>query len=182
MACPYCLDKKYYNANGWHRHMKEKHNHNKVPWYSGEIHALPSSATEPPLLHPPLCKALFHLLVLSQSQRFQRTPYHIQRHYKMTMMHSWMRSPLILPNLNLRPLLLRKLNINWSNCLMTPETMSILFIRLTTLPLPLLFLISEDLMPLTMHNMSPRQLQFQLSQNTLNLIHQKVQCSVKATK
>ena len=44
MACPYCSDKKYYNADGWHRHMKEKHN--KVLWYSGEVHALPVSATK----------------------------------------------------------------------------------------------------------------------------------------
>ena len=44
MACPYCLDKKYYNADGWHRHMREKHN--KVPWYSGEVRTPPVSATE----------------------------------------------------------------------------------------------------------------------------------------
>ena len=44
MACPYCPDKKYYNADGWHRHMREKHN--KAPWYSGEVHAPPTSATE----------------------------------------------------------------------------------------------------------------------------------------
>ena len=44
VACPYCSDKKYYNADGWHRHLKEKHN--KVPWYSGEVRAPPASATE----------------------------------------------------------------------------------------------------------------------------------------
>ena len=44
MACPYCLDKKYYNTDGWHRHMREKHN--KVPWYSGEVRTPPVSATE----------------------------------------------------------------------------------------------------------------------------------------
>ena len=44
VACPYCSDKKYYNANGWHHHMREKHN--KAPWYSGEVHAPPASATE----------------------------------------------------------------------------------------------------------------------------------------
>ena len=44
MACPYCSDKKYYNADCWHRHMKEKHN--KVPWYSGEVRAPPASTTE----------------------------------------------------------------------------------------------------------------------------------------
>ena len=35
VSCPYCPDKKYYNADGWHRHMREKHN--KAPWYSGEL-------------------------------------------------------------------------------------------------------------------------------------------------
>ena len=44
MACPYCPDKKYYNTDGWRRHMREKHN--KAPWYSGEVRALPASATE----------------------------------------------------------------------------------------------------------------------------------------
>ena len=35
VSCPYCPDWKYYNADGWRRHMKDKHN--KVPWYSGEL-------------------------------------------------------------------------------------------------------------------------------------------------
>ena len=35
VSCPYCPDKKYYNADGWRRHMREKHN--KAPWYSGEV-------------------------------------------------------------------------------------------------------------------------------------------------
>ena len=35
VSCPYCPDRKYYNADGWRRHMKDKHN--KVPWYSGEL-------------------------------------------------------------------------------------------------------------------------------------------------
>ena len=35
VSCPYCPDKKYYNADGWRRHMREKHN--KAPWYSGEL-------------------------------------------------------------------------------------------------------------------------------------------------
>ena len=35
VSCPYCPDRKYYNADGWRRHMKDKHN--KVPWYSAEL-------------------------------------------------------------------------------------------------------------------------------------------------
>ena len=35
VSCPYCSDRKYYNADSWRRHMKDKHN--KVPWYSGEL-------------------------------------------------------------------------------------------------------------------------------------------------
>ena len=35
VSCPYCPDRKYYNTDGWRRHMKDKHN--KVPWYSGEL-------------------------------------------------------------------------------------------------------------------------------------------------
>ena len=35
VSCPYCPDKKYYNADGWRRHMREKHN--KAPWYSGKL-------------------------------------------------------------------------------------------------------------------------------------------------
>ena len=35
VSCPYCPDRKYYNADGWCRHMKDKHK--KVPWYSGEL-------------------------------------------------------------------------------------------------------------------------------------------------
>ena len=60
--------------------------------------------------------------------------------------------------------------------------MSILFIKLTTLLLPLLSPVSEGLMPLMMRNMLLRQLRFQPSQNPLNLIHQKVQCSINAAK
>ena len=41
VTCPYCPDKKYYNADGWRRHMREKHN--KAPWYSGELQAPPES-------------------------------------------------------------------------------------------------------------------------------------------
>ena len=52
MTCPYCSDKKYYNADGWCRHMKEKHN--KVPWYSGEVRAPPDSATEATLASSPI--------------------------------------------------------------------------------------------------------------------------------
>ena len=42
VSCPYCADKKYYNADGWHRHMCEKHNN--VPWYSDQIQAPPALA------------------------------------------------------------------------------------------------------------------------------------------
>ena len=44
VSCPYCPDKKYYNADGWRRHMNQKHN--KVPWYSSGVHDPPASATE----------------------------------------------------------------------------------------------------------------------------------------
>ena len=44
VSCPYCPDKKYYNADGWRRHMREKHN--KAPWYSGEVSASTASSTE----------------------------------------------------------------------------------------------------------------------------------------
>ena len=44
VSCPYCPDKKYYNADGWRRHMKEKHN--KVPWYSTEIRDPPAATAE----------------------------------------------------------------------------------------------------------------------------------------
>ena len=45
MTCPYCPDKKYYNAEGWHRHMREKHNH--APWYSGEVRGSVQAASAP---------------------------------------------------------------------------------------------------------------------------------------
>ena len=41
ISCPYCPDKKFYNADGWRRHMRNKHS--KVPWYSGELQAPPES-------------------------------------------------------------------------------------------------------------------------------------------
>ena len=41
ISCPYCPDKKFYNVDGWHRHMRNKHS--KVPWYSGELQAPPES-------------------------------------------------------------------------------------------------------------------------------------------
>ena len=44
VSCPYCPDKKYYNADGWRRHMREKHN--KAPWYSGDVRAPTASSTE----------------------------------------------------------------------------------------------------------------------------------------
>ena len=47
VSCPYCPDKKFYNADGWCCHMKEKHS--KVPWYSSEVRdpSAPATATEP---------------------------------------------------------------------------------------------------------------------------------------
>ena len=52
VSCPYCPDKKYYNADGWRRHMKEKHS--KVPWYSSEIRgpSAPATETEPVPIPP----------------------------------------------------------------------------------------------------------------------------------
>ena len=41
ISCPYCPDKKFYNADGWRRHMRNEHS--KVPWYSGELQAPPES-------------------------------------------------------------------------------------------------------------------------------------------
>ena len=41
ISCPYCPDKKFYNADGWRHHMRNKHS--KVPWYSGELQAPPES-------------------------------------------------------------------------------------------------------------------------------------------
>ena len=47
VSCPFCPDRKYYNADGWRRHMKNKHN--KIPWYSGDLQLpvglVPSSST-----------------------------------------------------------------------------------------------------------------------------------------
>ena len=45
VSCPYCPDRKYYNADGWRRHMKAKHS--KVPWYSGELQ-LPTGSVPTP--------------------------------------------------------------------------------------------------------------------------------------
>ena len=57
VSCPYCPDKKYYNADGWRRHMKEKHS--KVPWYSSEVRGPSAPATETePVPVPPVAPVI----------------------------------------------------------------------------------------------------------------------------
>ena len=71
VSCPYCPDKKYYNADGWRRHMKEKHN--KVPWYSSEVRGPSAPATEAePVPVPPVAS----VVVLEESKPLEETlPY-----------------------------------------------------------------------------------------------------------
>ena len=60
VSCPFCPDRKYYNADGWRRHMKNKHN--KVPWYSGDLQLpmgpVPSSSTSTDPVIPPTSVSL----------------------------------------------------------------------------------------------------------------------------
>ena len=97
-------------------------------------------------------------------------------------MHSWMQSLLILLDLDLRPLLLRSLSTNWSDCLVIPGTMSTPFIKLTTLLLPLLFLVSGGLTPLTMHSKLLRRSWLLPLRIILSLIQKRVQCNANAAK
>ena len=100
----------------------------------------------------------------------------------MTTMHSWMQSLPIQLNLDLQPPLLRTLSNNWSGCLVIPGTMSTLFIKLTTLPLPLLFLISGGLTPLTMHSKLLRQSWLLPLWIILSMIQKRVQCNANTAK